>query len=229
MFKVNINDKLSKIIASVESITGSGGQLVHQGQLIDVPEDLSFQKAFATFNSVFMLSKGAGAKPPIEWVRFKSLQKDDYFYMEKDYPDAVCFKPNLNVFWQGFGMMSNWHGKEIKYLFAYALDDEEKCDWIEFTKGGDAIDKEREVFLVTMQDLGLKPIKIAADQKLHLVIKIEAYDSETRRHRYGRDGYPDSYRTIEGQDQDFEVENSRFNNNSTSQSWGQFPIILYSK
>ena len=46
---------------------------------------------------------------------------------------------------------------------------------------------------------------------------------------FGTDGSQSYYSVKEGQDYDFDMENSRFNDKNTSANRGQFPFILYYK
>lgn len=227
--QVNIGDKLSKILETIQKLGIDGGSLIYTGTQFEVPEDQSFQKALVLNKGIFIISQGGGAKEPIMWNRFKDWRTDDYFYMEKDYADAICFKPKQTIFWQGFGMFGSWNKKDIKYRLKWCFDDEEQpSEWMhEFTKPNDELQEDK-TQRILLKDLGVKPIKMVADQKLHIIVTVDSYEGEIRRHFYGREGYPQDYEKID-QPQDFDVESSRWNNNSTSQSWGQFPYILYSK
>jgi hypothetical protein len=51
--------------------------------------------------------------------------------MERDYEDAVAFKPKLNVVVHGFGLFSNYHKKDVTYEIKVAFNSEQPTsDWI---------------------------------------------------------------------------------------------------
>lgn len=148
--------------------------------------------------------------------------------MEKNYPDAICFKPKANVMWHGFGLFASYNSKDIKYKLKWCFDEEAvPGEWTEFTKPFSEL-LEDKTQSILFKDLGIKPIKVSADQKIHIIMTVDSDEGDIRRHNYGREGYPENYNQIE-QLQDFDVESSVHNNNSTSLSFGQYPYILYSK
>lgn len=161
---VNIGDKLNKINETIQKLGEEGGALIYSGTQIEVPEDLSFQKAMVLNKGIFVVSQGGSVKDPVIWNRFKDWRTDDYFYMEKDYADAIMFKPKTTVFWHGFGLFGSWNKKDIKYRLKWCFDDEEvPSDWMhEFTKPNDEL-LENKTQKVLLKDLGVKPIKLNAD------------------------------------------------------------------
>lgn len=60
--------------------------------------------------------------------------------------------------------------------------------------------------------MGMKPIKVSADSKIHVKVKVKLNDYEQRRCFYGHDSNIDAVE----QEADFKVENSSFNGNCTS-------------
>lgn len=68
IFKVNINDKISKIsdYLAMEDISGC---ITYKGKLIDKPGDVSFAKMFIHDNDQFAVISSSGGDPII-WKRF---------------------------------------------------------------------------------------------------------------------------------------------------------------
>ena len=65
-----------------------------------------------------------GGGKPIMWVRFPEFYLTDYFYMNRNYWDAVTFVPRRTVIFYGFGLFSNYNGKDLKLRVGYALNEE---------------------------------------------------------------------------------------------------------
>jgi hypothetical protein len=71
-----------------------------------------------------------------------------------------------------------------------------------------------------LAELGVKPIKVSEGTSIHCCVKVKSDDSSQRRTTYGSQGYEHNIEKIEGQDVDFKMNYSRFNDNSTSADWG---------
>ena len=83
---------------------------------------------------------------------------------------------------------------------------------------------EEEIIVVDFQKLDIPIMSVNEGAMLHIMAKVQM--SGPFRFNYGTNGsQPEN---IEGQDQDFSIEHSSFNQNSTSTDFGQFPFILYS-
>ena len=41
-----------------------------------------------------------------KWKRFPKVEPSDYFYMSTGYYDAVAFKPKIDIYFLGFGLMN---------------------------------------------------------------------------------------------------------------------------
>lgn len=174
---------------------------------------------FAYDKSVITLVSGAGGGgPQITWKRFKRDVLNDYYYLEQSTWDSVIFIPQTNIVFHGFGAYSSWNNCAVSYNIKWALDDEEPCEQTEITKE-DAEKDEQKCFTFTLKELGSKPVKVKAEQKLHVCMKIVRQEYEQRRCFYGSDGNESQYNEIE-QPNDFKMETSRLNGNCTSHNWG---------
>ena len=73
---------------------------------------------------------------------------------------------------------------------------------------------------ITLEELGLKPMKVSEGTSIHCMVKVVRDDYDQRRHTYGSGGYEEDIKTIEDQDVDFSMKYSQYNDNSTSADWG---------
>lgn len=146
--------------------------------------------------------------------------------MNQSYFDAVIFKPKCNIVFHGFGLFANYNGHNLDLKVAWAIG-EEKSDEFTLTKRDDEKDSEKKWHTITLNELGVKPIKVLEGTQIHVMAKVT--NDNCRRVFYGYEGYHNKLESIPDQDFDFETEYSSFNDNSTNQDWGQFPFILYSK
>lgn len=87
-------------------------------------------------------------------------------------------------------------------------------------------DPDKKWWTIDIRDVGEKPLKVPEGTHIHVKCKVTS--DETRRCHYGYNGYKENYNKIENQDYDFDMDYSCFNDNSSSDNWGQFPYILYS-
>lgn len=87
-------------------------------------------------------------------------------------------------------------------------------------------DPEKKWLTFDMRTVGETPIKVPEGQHIHVKVKAKTNDYSRHSH-YGYSGYRDTYSKIEDQEYDFDTDYSCFNDNSTSDNWGQFPFILY--
>lgn len=184
-YKVNIGDKLSKLIEMFEGLSGCGGFLTVNGKIIENPDDVTYSKQLIQDKAVLLLNRGEGGYgTPLKWVRFKNFV-EDYFYMEVDYKDAVAFVPNTNVVFHGFGIFCNYNQKDVKYKVQICYDQEQPEEIYEVEKAYADRDQEKRTFDITLKELGLKPVKVSEGTKIHIIVWITVYESEVRRHYYG--------------------------------------------
>jgi hypothetical protein len=134
--------------------------------------------------------------------------------------DAVAFVPKVNIKFHGFGIFGSYNNKTATYKVKFAFDEEEPGEEMEIMKPDEEKDPENKWHSIMLHELGMKPMKVSAGTQIHIVIKVTSDDYEIRRCFYGTDGEEHHYNALEGQDQDFETKDSRFNGNCTSQSWG---------
>lgn len=85
--------------------------------------------------------------------------------------------------------------------------------------------EEKKWWTIDIRNLGEKPIKVSEGTHIHVKAKVDCDDN--RRCFYGYNGYKDYYSKFEFQEYDFDTDYSCFNDNSSSDNWGQFPFILY--
>ena len=180
---------------------------------------------------LFTLAFSQGSAPePIKWRRFKSWHHSDYRYLEKSYPDAVAFVPKRDVWFFGFGLASNYHSKDMKLQCKWLIGkDQEKQDdgWFDIEVNEADKDPETKWHTVDIRNLGEKPFKVSEGEWIHVVVRQTTDDYEYRRTFYGYSGYRNEQESIPDQEVDFYMEYSNLNDNGTSDSWGEFPFILY--
>lgn len=85
---------------------------------------------------------------------------------------------------------------------------------------------EDKMFRIEFQKIGITPIQVKADSKIHIMAKCKM-ENGRKRFYYGYSGA--QFATIPDQDQVFKVESSSFDQNGSSYDFGQFPYILYAK
>jgi hypothetical protein len=109
IFRVSINDKLSKMMQILEQ-DGVDGALIYNGKLIENPNDTTFAKQFVKNGDKFALVRGAVSMKPIMWQRFSEQDlNNDYIWLETYRWEAVIFVPRVNVMFFGFGLFSNYN------------------------------------------------------------------------------------------------------------------------
>ena len=123
--------------------------------------------------------------------------------------------------------MANWDKLNINLKFWWQIDDE-KSEQYKTTLLNAEKDPEKHWFTVDIRDQGLRPIFVREGQKIHICAMVES-DNYMRYMFFGRDGTQAKNAVREGQDYDFDMENSRFNEKNSSSNSGQFPFILYYK
>jgi len=63
------------------------------------------------------------------WKRFKRIYYTDYYYLRvKPSFDAVCFTPKRDIYFYGFGILAHYHGKDMIYNVAWAIDGDRSPD-----------------------------------------------------------------------------------------------------
>ena len=142
-------------------------------------------------------------------------------YGEGEY-DSLIFKPRRDIIFIGFGMMANFSGKDMTFLFKWKIDGEESEVLTKEFKDAEK-DPEKKWFTIDMQDLGKKPIKVSKDVKIEIYCRVEK--EEMAPCFDGMEGLQHQYSTIAGQEYDFDTQG--LNSGNTDQEYGQFPFILY--
>ncbi len=61
--------------------------------------------------------------PTVQWRRLKSYSLNDYFYLSDSSYDAVTFIPQIDIFFTGFGVFSNYHQKDMTYMVKVPIND----------------------------------------------------------------------------------------------------------
>lgn len=187
-------------------------------------DDRTFAKALINNNStILLLSQESGGGKTKIWRRFPQLYLTDYFYMETYSWDAMVFKPQKAVTFHGFGIMTSYHDIDMEYRVSWAIDDEPNegsQEGLEWKVSKDEADPEKKWFHFYLKDVGANPIKVSEGQRIHCLVKVVSSSRESRRCRYGYNGYKNEYEKLEDQDFDFTTDYSSFNGNCTSESWG---------
>jgi hypothetical protein len=112
-----------------------------------------------------------------------------------------------------------------------AVDDNDMSEPIEIAKTEADADPEKKWQTILLSEIGLKPMKIKAGQKLHIGIQMRPGSNDDytlRAHFYGYEGEQTCLEKID-QPQDFMTERSPHTTSSSSESFGQIPFILYTK
>ena len=121
-----IDDKLGQLYKYASTGLGIGANVNYiistEGKVIENPDEVSFLKIFAKNNQIFSLTfPTEKIAEPKKWMRFKEWTTTDYFYMSKNYPDAVIFRPKKDITFYGVGVFSNFRQMDIKVKFWWAL------------------------------------------------------------------------------------------------------------
>jgi hypothetical protein len=205
-------DRMVKII-------NGGGSLMFGGKIIEKPEDVTFIQENVLDGAKLALIQASSCAEPIMWKRFSHIYYNDYYNLRVTPSfDAVCFKPKRNVYFHGFGLISHYHKSDMVYNICWAIDGEKsevhKVEYKDAEK-----DPEKKWFTVNLlEKLGIKPIKCSEGTKIDVMVNCETRDM--RYCPYGDKGTQRDYDSIEGQDQDFIMERSQFNEGNTEHHWG---------
>ena len=132
----------------------------------------------------------------MRWKRFRRCV-DSYWYLSTTSVDALKFIPKRDIKFFGFGMFSNYNGKDMTMKVSWFLEDEdpgESREWYEVTVNIDECELAYEgspgkVFDFYIQSVGQKPFIVREGQKLTVMAKSTHSDSTLARQYYGSDGY----------------------------------------
>lgn len=161
-FKVQTTDKVEKLKDLVQMATGGAGDLFANGKAIS---DLS--QTFAQMNikegsKLAMPFEGDAGGKKTTWVRFLKIKHTDYYYMSYNCWDAICFVPQKNITWYGFGVMSSRDSRNVQHIYKYFLEDE-GVELGEVSHEDGDKDPEWKTFEVDLKkDFGMSPVKVAA-------------------------------------------------------------------
>ena len=105
-FKVNINDKVSKL----SQLAGESGTLIFNGQVIEKPEDKTFvDMSICDGSKVVLTFSSAGGGEQLKWCRFPRMETRDYYHLSCNYADAVAFIPKRDIIFHGFGVLMHYN------------------------------------------------------------------------------------------------------------------------
>lgn len=225
-FRVQTTDKIEKLTKLVEMATGGAGDLFVDGKAVADLELTFAQMGIKEGAKLAMPVEGASSGPRQIWKRFLNIKHTDYYYMSYNYWDAICFIPQKNITWYGFGVLSNRDNNNVQHTYKYFLE-EDGVELGELSHADADKDPEMKTFLVDLKsDFGIAPVKVAAGQKLHILMK--AKNEESRRTWYIYEN-TDDYKKRDDQPLDFLMEYSNHDDNGCSRPYsGQFPFIVYS-
>lgn len=74
------------------------------------------KKSIKSGETLLLISGSFEAKV---WKRFPNIEYGDYFYMNETYYDAVCFVPNTDIYFLGFGFTNHYEQQTFKIMFRY--------------------------------------------------------------------------------------------------------------
>jgi len=208
--QVGIHDKLTSLKDYFAVKSGGALNTIYKGEIAK-SED-TFYKRMVKSGELFLLISGSFEGK--RWRRFPKCETTDYFYMSDTYYDAVIFKPKCDVYFLGFGFLNQYEKKDFKLKFKYNADGQE-CAETEIDITQDMLGPDN-AFEIDFQKLGITPVPVKADSPIHIMAKVQV--SGPMRFNYGYDGYNTD--KIEGQDVDFSIERSDFNQNSTGPDFG---------
>ena len=124
-------------------------------------KDTTFAKNFVLNDANFALvASTSSGGTPIKWIRFPKFYLEDYFYMEKDYWDAVTFVPKRNIIWHGFGCFSGWDKKNMEYTIKWYVGEDESEEH-EFNIEDERKDPEKKWFEIYLSEMDEKPIRVS--------------------------------------------------------------------
>lgn len=157
---------------------------------------------------------------------------DDYDYIRMNEPEAVAYVPQKHIYFLGFGMFAQYRDKaKSEILVKWLLGDnglDYESDWIEITTEPEKRHMKFYWHTIDIRTYGKAPLKVLAGQEIHLVMKMKKESGDGPRLYYGRNG--DEYNYKQNTDQElgaFRLTRSPFNKNRTTDTYGQFPFILY--
>ena len=133
----------------------------------------------------------------------------------------------MAVHFIGFGCWASHARKVMKLVYWWYINDE-KSEEHPVDLEPENADPEKRWHEIDIRDLGCSPILVDAGQKIEIVFKSrEENFSGSNYMIYGNGG--DNFKTIDGQDHDFDIERSDKDSNGTGTSMGQYPFIMYAK
>lgn len=95
----------------------------------------------------------------------------------EEYWDSVFFIPKRNIIFFGFGLMSNYHGKDMKIIIKWQVEDDSSEEHTLYVKDKGK-DEELKWHTVDIRDFGEAPIKVAEGSKIMINAKATTQNYE---------------------------------------------------
>ena len=111
----------------------------------------------------------------------------------------MAFTPRKDVWFMGFGVMTNYHEKDWTLIVKWRIGDQGE----DYVSDDHTIelpysekDVEKKWQTIDIRQLGVKPLKVSEGIKIHCMIKVDRDDSTYLRCRYGYSGDRSQYSTL---------------------------------
>ena len=126
MVKVNINDNIAKLIKY--GVSGSNRDIGNSclvttlKQVVQYPEEVTFQKLFAKNDQLFSLTfSGAARVEGMRWMRFREMEQNCGYGLNPRQWDSVIFIPKRDILFLGFGMFVTFKNDDVKLKIQWRL------------------------------------------------------------------------------------------------------------
>ena len=119
--KVKLTDQLQKVVDLITD--GASGQFFASGKAITDLEQTVEKVELHEGQQIFVIATVSGGQPK-QWRRFKNFHDSDYCCLERDYLDAVIFKPKRDIVFYGYGVFSSYFKRDFTVKCGWEIEDE---------------------------------------------------------------------------------------------------------
>ena len=169
-----------------------GTTLFWNGKKLDVGKSFD-QLKIINGSKLAMICPGGDGKVK-QWVRFSRFRYCDYYYMYYNNWECICFVPEKNIKLHGFGIFAHYNNRDVKHTVKWGTDgnfsSEHKVEFSDSDK-----DPDKKWWTFNLKDVGEKPYKVAAGERLHIFLKPQ--DEDSRRCWYEYEDSEYAYRNLD--------------------------------
>ena len=114
----------------------------------------------------------------IKWRRFKACSGGSW-HISTSNTDALVFIPKRDIYFMGIGAFCNYNQKDMTMTIWWKLGDGEKSEELDKLLVDAEKDAELKTHDINITELGASPVKVSADDRLTVYIRLKECDGST--------------------------------------------------